>query len=160
MTVAIDGTNLPLCFAFKGVLGGSVENQILDIVPEGIVPCVQKKAWADDKVLHIWYDKVYMPYIGAGESTSSLFLDDFINHKSDSLKQCLNSDNSLLHLIPAHYTGLLQPCDVSIDKSLKDQLKKSDATWTRNRLCELAPGEKIPAPNRIDVLDWLKKILD
>ena len=35
----------------------------------------------------------------------------------------MNSDNSLIYLILPHYTGLLQPCEVGINKSLKDRLR-------------------------------------
>ena len=158
VTVAMDGTKLPLFVIFKGTPGGSVEKQLPTILPEGIFGCVQKKGWMDNRTMRIWYDKFYKPYIGTVTSTSGLLLDDFVCHKSGELTQRLNSDNSLLYMIPPHYTGLLQPCDVGINKSLKDQMKKAASTWRRNRHRVLAPGDKLPAPKRSDVLEWLKKI--
>ena len=77
--------------------------------------------------MRIWYDKAYKPYIGTVSSTSGLLLDDFVCHNSGELTQRLNSDNYLLYVIPPIYTGLLQPCDVGINKSLKDRMKKAAA---------------------------------
>ncbi len=49
-------------------------------------------------------------------------------------------------------------CGVGINKSLKDRLKKSAPQWRRKRHAGLGPGEELPAPQRIDVLNWLKQI--
>ena len=61
-------------------------------------------------------------------------------------------------MIRPHYTALLQPCDVGIKKSLKDRLKKCGSNWRREKHGVYSPGSMIPAPTRIDVLNWLKKI--
>ena len=76
-------------------------------------------------------------------------------HKSQELKKSLQDVYSDLYLVPPHYTGLLQPCDVEINKSLKDRLKKKASDWRRNKHTEIAVGDKLPAPKRADVLGWL-----
>ena len=53
VTVAMDGTKLPLFVILKGTLGGSVEKQLPKILPEGIAGCVRKKARMDYKTMHI-----------------------------------------------------------------------------------------------------------
>ncbi len=58
----------------------------------------------------------------------------------------------MLYMVPSHYIGLLQPCHVGINKSLKDKLKKSASEWRRNENTGLGRGEKSPAPQRIDAL--------
>ncbi len=78
-----------------------------------------------DKTKRIWYDEVYKPYIAAKDGGSGLLLDEFVWHKSQELKDKMETDDFILYIILPHYTGLLQPCDVGINKSLKDRLKKS-----------------------------------
>ena len=160
VSVAMDGTKLPLFAIFKGTPGGSIDRQLPSILPGGIIGCVQSKAWMDDRTMAIWYNKVYKPYIAGYTGNSGLILDDFICHKSDNMKQKMNSDNTMLYMIPPHYTGLLQPCDVGINKSLKDRLRKKASDWRRMKNRGLPRGEKVPAPTRYDVLQWLKTIWD
>ena len=45
--------------------------------------------------------------------------------KERRTENALRDDDTRFHIIPTHYTGLLQPCDVGINKSLKDQLKEA-----------------------------------
>ena len=124
ISVAVDSSKLPLFAIFKGKPGGSIEKKLPQIIPAGIVSCVQAKGWMDDRTMSIWYERVYKPHISTCDGESGLILDDFICHKSQVLKNKLEIDDFLLYLIPSHYTGLLQPCDVEINKSLKDRLKK------------------------------------
>ena len=50
VTVAMDGTKLPLFVIFKGTPGGKVEKQLPDKLPTGIFACVQKKAgWITER---------------------------------------------------------------------------------------------------------------
>ena len=87
-----------------------------------------------------------------------LLLEGFTCHKSDTLQSQMDDDNPLLYMIPPHYTGLLQPCDVGINKSLKDRLKEAASDWRRDKHSFLGPGRKLPSPNRKDILLWLRKI--
>ena len=61
-------------------------------------------------------------------------------------------------MIPPYYTGLLQPCDIEINKSLKDCLKTAAADWLRDQHTSLKSGEKLPLPEKKAILIWLKKI--
>ena len=54
VTVEMDGTKISLLVIFKGKLGGSVDKQLPEIVPRGIIGCVQKKAWMDNRTMQIW----------------------------------------------------------------------------------------------------------
>ena len=108
----------------------------------------------------LWYEKVYKPYVASHDGESALLLDDFVCHKDESLMQEMDRDGIIRILIPPHYTGILQPCDVGINKSLKDRLKKLASMWRRQMHASLQPGQKLPAPTRKDVLCWLKQIWD
>ena len=88
------------------------------------------------------------------DGCAGLLLDDFVCHKPNDLRNRLQSDNCLLHLIPPHYTSLLQPCDVGINKPLKDRLKKSASDWRCERHDALLPGQKMPSAKRKEVLQY------
>ena len=76
------------------------------------------------RVMRIWYETVYEPYISGNKAESGLILDDFVCHKNSDLMESMKQDNTIRILIPPHYTAVLQPCDVGINKSLKGLLKK------------------------------------
>ncbi len=84
----------------------------------------------------------------------------FVCHKSQDLKNKLESDDSQLYMIPPHYTGLFQPCDVGINKSLEDRLKHAASVWRCHRHTELTPGEKLKGPKRLDIFTWMKTMWD
>ena len=83
-------------------------------------------------------------------------MDHSVSHKSNDLKNRLRSDNCLLQLISPHYASLLQPCDVDINKQLKERLKKSTSESRRERHDALLPGQKIPSAKRKEIIDWLE----
>ena len=53
VSVAMDGSKLSLFAIFKGKPGGSIEKQLPQIIPVGIVSCVQAKGWMDDRTMSI-----------------------------------------------------------------------------------------------------------
>ena len=144
---SMDGTKLPLFVIFKGKPVGSVEKQITEIFPEGIIGCVQEKLWMDNRKMQIWNNEVYKPYIADADRKSGLLLGNFLCRKSQELTKKLIYDDSQLFMIPTHYTGLLQLCDVSINKSLKDLLNNKVAQWRGSKHANLNPGQKLSAPN-------------
>ena len=64
----------------------------------------------------------------------------------------MKDENAIRYMIPPHYTSILQPCDVGINKPLKERLKKYVSNWRRTQHALLTNGDKIPAPKREDIL--------
>ena len=120
---------------------------------KGIIACVQQNAWTDDRTMKIWDKKVLKVHLKYFDGCAGLLLDDFECHKSNDFIDRLRCDNCLLHFIPSHYTSLLQPCDVGINKPLKDRLKESASDWRRERQNALLPGQKMPSPKRKEILE-------
>ena len=114
----------------------------------------------DNRVMSIWYLKVFKPYVASYGRHSGLLLYGFKCHKSQELQDALDSDNSSLYMVPPHYSGILQPCPVGINKPLKDKLKKASADSRRRNHSQLKPRQKIGSPKRIDVQSWIKIIWD
>ena len=74
--------------------------------------------------MNIWYNKVYRPYIAGFDGESGLLLDDFKVHKNSEILKLMKEDKTNRYMNPPHYTGLLQPCNMGINKPLKDRFKK------------------------------------
>ena len=70
----------------------------------------------------------------------------------------MNEENTLLFTISPHYTSVLQPHCVGINKSLEDLLKEAAFDWRWERFDNLHRTNKLPATKRKDVLNWLKNI--
>ena len=87
VTVSTDGMKLPLFVIFKDTPRVSIEKKLPAILSRGIVGCVQRKAWIDERSMNIWYSKIYRLHIGDGSSESGILIDNFVCHKSDTLKQ-------------------------------------------------------------------------
>lgn len=83
----------------------------------------QKKGWMDKRTMKLLYNKVYEPYCQAHHGKSTLLLDDIICLKYENWLQEMEEDDVMRIMIPPHYTEILQPCDVGINKPLKDRLK-------------------------------------
>ena len=158
--VAMDGIKPSLFVIFKDVPGGRVEKSLPETIPEGVIGCVQRKAWMDNRTMCIWQDYVYKPYVTGTNGRSGLLLDDFKCHRSPELLQAMEDDNAHGYMIPTHYTGMLQPCDVGINKPLKDRLKQKFSDWRSEKHTELRSGELMPSPSRKDMVGWVKKIWD
>ena len=88
------------------------------------------------------------------ERTIGLLLEDFNCHKSDSLQSQMDHEYALLYMIARHYSGLLQPCDVGINKSLKDLLKEAVPDCRREKHSFLGPRHNFPSLYRKDILLW------
>jgi len=106
---ACDGTKLPLFVIFKGEPNARVEKWLNENTPPNIYACCQPKAWMDDRVMGIWFEKIWKPYI-QGHAESVLLLDDFKCHKQEQFEDELDDVGTYLELIPRGYTSVLQPC--------------------------------------------------
>ena len=72
--------------------------------------------------------------------------------------EAMLADNAHCYMIPPHYTGILQPCDVGISKLLKDRLKKKVSNWRSEKFSSLRPGELFPSPTSKQIFSWLLDI--
>ncbi len=122
--ISMDGSKLPLFMIFISMPGGSIKRSLPSILPDGVIGCVQAKAWMDNRTMNIWYNTIIKLYIAGYSGCSGLLLDDFKCHYSESFNSILEENGVLSYMISPHYTAFLQPCDVGINKSLKDRLKQ------------------------------------
>ena len=84
VTIAADGSKLPLFVIFKGIDNGRIAKELHSIMPDGIYGCTQEKGWMDNRVMEIWKEKTWKPYV---ENTQNyaLLLDQMESHIHQNL---------------------------------------------------------------------------
>lgn len=104
-------------------------------------------------MIHLWYSKVWQPYIAGSVGESELLLDDYICHKDNALHELMKADNTYRWLVPLGCTSTAQAFDADINKPLKDRLKEYATCWIYARISEIIPGKRQPYPKRKYLLD-------
>ena len=123
--VALDGTKLPLFVIFKGKPNGNIEKALPSMIPAGMLGCTQSKAWCDEHATLKWYDSVWKLSISDYDAESGLLLDSYKVCTMESLMERMTNDKTEQFLIPGNCTSVLHPCDVGVNKPLKERLKNA-----------------------------------
>jgi hypothetical protein len=84
-----------------------------------------------------------------------LVLDAFKGHVTDSVKDQLCKMKTELVVIPGGMTSVLQPMDVSINKTFKDRLKQQYLTWIADPAREVTEPGKIKRAAPSEVAQWV-----
>ena len=91
---------------------------------------------------------------------SALLLEDFVCHKRTGLKEAIEADGGMRIMIPPGDTYILQPCDVGINKPLKNRLKARAAKWRLETIAKPEPSRSMSTPIHKDVRIRLKQMWD
>ena len=131
-------------------------------VPDGVVVKVQQKASMDEKLMLVYLQKVWRPYInqvaeelGLTDTTSLLVLDSFKAHTTDAVKETLEEMNIKAPVIPGGCTSKVQPLDVCVNKPFKQFLKSSWAQYLKQAVASTQDGCKVKTATRQEVTDWV-----
>ena len=152
---------LPSLVVFKGRLTG---RQIEMELPERMIAVCQEKDWMDGKVMHVYLNKIWYPYVNrvGGESVKSLLVwDSFSAHLTDEVQESLKKNHTTTVMIPGGCTSKLLPLDVSINKPFKQVLRNSWGDYIKTRSLGLTPAQlkdpksKVPTAKRQDVARWV-----
>jgi DDE superfamily endonuclease len=153
LAVTMSGEKLPPFLIFAGKADGPVSREPeTEQYPGGVEYGVQKKAWCDGPLMQEWIDKVWEPFCASKPVTMLLF-DHFRGHLVADVLARLEALGTIVHVIPASYTGTLQPIDVGINKPFKDGLRK--LFMLRNS--QVLDGLK-ERPRRRDIAKWVKLV--
>ena len=108
--------------------------------PAGLVVKCQPKGWMDESLMKEWIKQVWLRRVGGLRKTRALMVwDSFSAHLTDDIKEAMRRENTDLAVIPGGLTSMLQPLDVSINKSFKSKMR---AKWQQWFLSESAGQEK------------------
>ena len=148
VTVAADGTRLPLFVIFKGSPNGPIAKSLQDIIPKGMYGCMQVKGWMDNRVMQIWTEKIWKPYV-EGSTNSVLLLDQMEAHVHPNFIDASDNYGTNVVQVPAGFKSVSQPCDAEIMKPLKTELVELCQSWKVAEYNRLGGTGKIPVPGRI-----------
>ena len=119
-----DGTKLPPVVIFKR------KTMPKDPIPRGVIVRVHQKGWMDQVGLVDWVDAVWSRRPGGLLKKPGLIVwDSFKPHMSKKIKKKLRQLKTDTVIILGGLTPIVQPLDVSINKSFKDSVKRQWTTW-------------------------------
>lgn len=99
--------------------------------PDGVVVKANEKGWMDEELMRVWLNEVFVKRPGGFFHTSSSMLvcDSMRAHLTESVKSLVNRTNTVLTVIPGGLTKILQPLDISVNRSFKAKLRKTWEQW-------------------------------
>ena len=154
LAVHANGVKMPAFIIFKekgGRLGPRVRNALN--VPENVIVTATENGWMTHTALCEWLSKVY----GEEERERMLVWDANPTHKSRATKDLIAERyNTQLVFVPAGCTPLVQPCDVSLNKPFKDNIREQYRRWMgdEDNRPTTAAGNMRP-PSRQDLINWV-----
>ena len=133
------------------------KNMPKETFPPGVVVKVYPKGWIDETLIKVWLDEVFMRRPGGLLKPRSLLVwDMFRAHCCDSVKEKLKEYRTRQAVIPGGCTSVLQPLDVSINKSFKTYLQKLWNTWMVSGE-EFTKSGAMKRPGLSLVVQWVKE---
>ncbi|CAI7856774.1 unnamed protein product [Closterium sp. NIES-54] len=129
LAVTADGLKLPPYVIFKRKTVPRI------VVPPGIVIRAQEKGWMDDRLVQDWTTQVLVPFLkplrdeGGRRKQALLVFDSYKGHLTEYVGQTLKMFKVTRAVIPGGCTPLVQPLDVSINRSFKCGVRHRYSTW-------------------------------
>ena len=130
-------------------------------LPPGVLFSVNEEAYVyEEEMTGVWQESVkeYMRQqrcVGEdGMHNSLLLLDDYKVHKSQAVKESLQSNGIYVQAIPGGLTPVAQPLDIFLNRLVKDYQKKCYEKWGLEQVVD--EHGKIPYPTRPLMATWLR----
>ena len=156
VTIAADGTVLPLMVVFKGQRTGQIATREFGTYPSSHHYRCQKKAWMDEQVMIDWVDDALAPYVATAPENiiPVLILDSYQCHMMASVVTRIQELGVEVMHIPGGCTSLCQPVDVGFNKPFKDRVRRQWVSWM---IAEGVIHGTTSPPTRRDVAGWVDR---
>ncbi len=138
------------------------------------------KHWSTERTMIDYIKEIIVPYVdstrdllGFEPSQSALvIIDNFKGQVTDSVNSLLEQNNIHTCLLPPNTTDLLQPLDISVNKPVKDFLKKKFELWYADEVAkqlvgvtdiegvDIQPVNLCFAAIKVLIAKWLVKMSD
>ena len=139
LAVAADGSMLKAMIIFK------CAEEKLQVKSDKILITCSDNGWMNSEIMKIWITEILKPHVKNRKCL--LVMDTFRAHISKLMQATLNSMTNIdIALVPGGLTGILQPLDVSINKPIKDHIRKNWIQWLR------AKNNLLLAPTKVGTL--------
>ena len=106
--------------------------------------------WANEKTTIDHINNILLPYIDETRRKLSLpcnqsalvIFDRFKGQCTPAVLKLLSDNNVQIAIVPANLTDRLQPLDISVNKAVKDHLRKQFSNWYSEQVCsKIHPGQ-------------------
>ncbi len=131
MTVSASGRVLTPLFVFKGAPNGQLERNEFITYPGDIEYTCQGNAWMDERVMHLWMDRILKTYIDQAPPgiVPLHLLDSYSCHMMKSTVNAIEDLGVEVEHIPGGCTSLCQSVDVGVNKPFKSRIRKLWEEW-------------------------------
>lgn len=156
-----EGYKLPATVIFKerkGILTDRIFSKI--VVPENVSLFASSNGWMTEEIYHDWLITEFGKDMDNMYQRRLLIVDNYRVHtteKSQSLveEQC----NADLIFVQAGCTGLVQPLDVTVNRSFKSLMRQEWDKWM-NGPHEYTTRGNMKSPTRQDIVNWVSHAWD
>lgn len=123
--VTLEGGKCPPMIIFKNLKKIPKQN-----FPSGIVVKVNKNGWMTEEIMKEWVTKYLLerPNPAENPNDSLLIMDSAPSHITVAVKEAVKKVSKIA-IIPGGMTKLLQPLDISVNKSFKRKIRKKWEEW-------------------------------
>lgn len=120
-----DGSKLPPMVIFKR------KTMPKDESPPTVVVAVNEKGWMNQEMMNLWLTKCYTKRPDGFFKTRKalLVMDSMRAHITPQFKDKIKACNSIPVIIPGGLTKILQPLDISVNRSFKAVLRRLWEEW-------------------------------
>lgn len=150
LCITADGRKLPPYIIFKR------KTMPKEAFPKDVVVRVHENGWMTNELMTDWIRVVWRRRPGALlHLPAMLVLDAFRGHLTSEVKSALMEGGTDLVIVPGGMTSILQPLDVSVNKSFKDNIRKEYEEWVRSDDRTRTPTGKIKRAPLSTVAQWI-----
>ena len=136
LSINMAGGGLAQQLIYKGTTKRCEPNKILTDADKTTY-AHSKSHWSVQRTFVQYIDEILLPYFKQcrevwgldGDAKGLLIWDLYKSHITDNVMNYLKENNVVVIMIPANYTGVLQPCDLTINKKYKQELRKKFVKW-------------------------------
>jgi hypothetical protein len=154
LCVTADGGKLPPFVIFKRKTMPKGE------FPKGVVVSANPKGWMTEEIFSSWLQKVWQKRKGSFFNPKSLLIfDSAKSHLTEEVKKQVKN-HSEIAVIPGGLTKLLQPLDLSVNKSFKNKLRNLWEDWMINGYHTFTKGGNIKRASYSEVCHWIMQSWD
>jgi hypothetical protein len=141
--------------------------------PRGVIIKVNEKGWMSNSMLKSWVTECFAkrPDVFFHLQRAMLVMNSMRAHITDDVKDLLHSVNTTPAVIPGGMTKLLQPLDISVNRTFKIGMRAKWENWMscgekfftatgrlrRATLAEVADGESWKGVKKSCILNGFKK---
>lgn len=150
LAITYDGSKLPPMVIFKK------KNIPKEKFPSNIIVQCNSKGWINEEVMKIWLEKVWKKRNKESffNSKSLLIMDSCKAHTTSEIKMLIGK-YSKLAIIPGGLTKKLQPLDLTVNRSFKENMRRRWEDWMIAEAHDYTKSGRIKRISYAGICNWI-----